>query len=597
ELSLGAVPIDSIPEATGEGTDILGAVRSALRRYRSKNVVSVVLLSDGRVSRGRVTSSGGISVPVYAVGFGDTLESADISIEDVFYERVTYAGTATTIEVVIRATGFKGSTIEVRLIENGSVKENQTLKVREGSEELSAAFSYTPEGEGDHLLVIEALPLVGEERKENNEESIGIKVLKDRICFLYIDQFADWNMTFLRDLVKCSRRLDIETVTYVPKRGFVMIPGGREWNFPVSSSELGHYDLVVIADDTRLFVIPSNVEVLEEYVENGGALLFLADENSPVRNNSSLMLLESVLPVRLSGSARVKTGEYYVRIGPGERENPLAAVLAEGGRLEAIPPLLAAISGLEVTAGARVPLVLDDGDTKGPFLAVQRQGEGISAVVWGFPLWRWKLAGEEGVEAYDLFFGGLVQYLAEGADLPGLDLDSDRSVYRAGDRIGLSVFLRDTRFLESLRGEVLLKGNSREPLVRTFLFEPDSRRNGYFKADLNPLPSGDYRIKVSEVRISGSGMTGEVEISVLPVSVEFLKTSRDVSFLRHIAVISGGRMLGEAGLSLLPERMRLNEDEIERREVKSMRQSFLLFLVVVLFFAIEWILRKKWGLV
>lgn len=596
-LWMGAVPEDSILEASGEGTDIISALRASWKKYRSKNLEAIVLFSDGRVSRGMMTSSGDISVPVYAVGFGDTLERADISVEDVFYERVVYRGTVTGINAVISASGFKGRRISAQLVEGNTVKDNAVLNVGEDNEELEAEFSYTPEEEGDHSLSVRVTPQPEEEREENNSESIRIKVLKDKIRFLYIDQFADWNVTFIRDLVRRSRRFEVEVVAWTPRDGFHLLPDRRVWNLTENPAALREYDLIVLADDIMSYSTVSSVEVLEEYVSGGGGLLLLAGEHSPLRYTPSSRLLERALPIKTAGRVGIETGEYHVRVHEAERENPIALGLADGGYMDDLPPLLGRLSGLEITAGASVPLVLDDGKSKTDFVAIERKGKGVSAVVLGFPLWRWKLAGEKGARAYNAFFSGLIQFLAEGADPPALELEADRTVYRSGDRIGLSVYLKERRFLEGVRGEVMSGGGEGESLVRTFLFEPDRRGGGYFKADLGPLAPGEYRVVASEIKKSGGGLAGEVAITVQPVSVEFLKTSRDAGFLRHLADISGGSMVEVADIFSLPAEMELEEDEIETRKVRTLRESPLLFVCVILLFAAEWTLRKIWGLV
>jgi len=595
DVSGEAVSIDSIIKAPGEGTDILGAIRYALQRFRSSHLAAIVLLSDGRVSRGMMTSGVEISVPVYTVGFGDTLERADVSVEEVLYERVAYTGTATTVEAVLRAIGYKGSSIDVRLTEEDEVKDTVTLQVGADIEEIAAQLQYVPRREGDRKLVIEAVTLAGEEITENNTETIRINVLKDKIRFLYIDQFPDWNVTFLRDLVKRSKRFEIETITWVAASGFVVLPGRKQWKFPTTLAELRRYDLIVIADDTRIVSDRSNSELLDSYVRNGGSLLFLADEHSPARYVNSMRAVEQVLPVRLVRSPALELMEYDLSIAPGENDHPLATVFTGGGVVNALPPLLGRIIGLDVTAGARVPLIMHNGEKSYPFLVIQRYGEGLSAFVMGFPIWRWKLA-RGAVDVYDAFFGALIQYLAEGADVPRLEIEADRTVYRAGERVGLTVY-GEHRYLEGVRGEIYRVGENGDFLVGTFLFEPDVRGKGYSRAYLDPIPPGEYRIRVSEAKSTGEVLRGEVPISILPVSVEFLKTSRDAAMLRYIATISGGRMLESSELASLPSHVSLEEAGQERREVKGLRASPILFIGIVLLLGLEWILRKAWGLV
>ena len=596
-LAASPVPADTEIAADGEGTDVWGALEAAQRKYRSSNVAAIVLLTDGRITRGMMTSGEDIMVPVYTIGFGDTLEGADIVVEEVIHDRIAYKGTTVAIEAVISAAGFRGKSFEVRLLEAGMLKDRAVCAVRRDSEVISVSLSYVPEREGEHKLTVEVLPVAGERQKENNLEQFRIDVLKDKIRILYIDQFPDWNMTFVRNFVQRAKRLEIAEVTWMPNKGFTVDRGSRPWVFPSNAGGLAGYDLVIVSDDAGLFDTRHNVEALMSYVRGGGAILFLADENSPLARAAAFELLQPLLPVHGIGRPRVEYGERSVRLSPEAVDDPAASMLPEDGGLEALPPLTGRIAEVAPTAGARVPLLLDDGGKRLPFLAIGRQGEGLTSVILGFPLWRWQLAGEEGQRVYESFFGGLVQYLAEGAKSPGLALDANRTVYRTGDRIALVACIGERRLPEGVRGEIRKKGSGGDVPVSTTVFEPDPRRKGCYRAELEPLSPGEYLVTASEVMKAGGGLTGATSFSVVPISVEFLKASRDAALLAQIAQATGGTYLEGSQLPGLASRLRFKEQHIERRDVRELRGNIVLFIGIVGFLAAEWILRKAWGLV
>jgi hypothetical protein len=597
DLAPGPVPPDSIPEAAGEGTDILRAIETAQLRFRSRNLAGIVLLSDGRVTRGMSSTPMNLAAPVFTVGFGDTLEGTDISVERVRYDRVAYVGTATDIEAVVRATGFAGAVVRVQLEENGTIIDSGELSIRDVSAEHAVALTFIPGTAGDRTLTVRVLAPPEDKREENNAESIQIRVLKEKLVVAYIDQFADWNTTFIMDLARRAPRLDIETVTWLPNRNFITLPDRRPWKVPMSQAEFERYDCIVIADDTRNFSVASRIEALDGYIRNGGGLLLLADENTPLRSMNAARLLEPLLPVTVRGPVEVKTGEFYIAPSGETASHPLAEVFDEATRGAALPPLSARLTNLAVTAGAEVPLVLDDGGETLPFCAMQRWDRGVTAIVFGFPLWKWRLAGEYGYEFYNAFTGGLIQYMTEGIDAPPLAVMADRTVYRSGDKIGFTVYTRESRFNDGVRGEVIRADDGEGTLMRVFLFEPDPRKEGHLRAVLDPLPPGEYRITASEVRDGGAGFSGETRITIQPVSVEFLKTSRNNDILRYLADASGGGMIEPADLVTLIDQMDLSPDRIVRRDVRFLRQSIWFFTGIVLVFAAEWMLRKAWGLV
>jgi hypothetical protein len=597
--ALASAPLrpDSAVEADGEGTDLWGALGAAQKRYRSRNVAAIVLLTDGRITRGMVSSGGAVAEPVYAVGFGDTVGGTDVSIDEVIVDRVAYRGTKVPVEAVIRASGLRGRTITVRLMEGERVRDSATIAVKRDEETISVPLGYAADAEGEHRLSVEARPVPGEERGENNAESFRLDVLKNKVRILYIDQYADWNMTFVRDLVKSSKRLEVEAVSWKADKGFVIDPGERPWSFPGGAGGIAGYDLVIVSDDAKLFNARSSVEAIDAYVGAGGSVLFIADENSPLARDASFDLLQPLLGLRRVSRPRIDYTESFVRVSAEGITDPLASSLAEEGGLDALPPIPARIAGVAAVSGARIPLVLENRSGTTPFLVVSRRGEGLAGSILGFPLWRWKLAGEDGRRIYESFFGGLVQSLAEGAGAPELSVDADRTVYRAGDPVKLAAYIGSRRPPEGLRGEVRKKGSGSDATERTVVFEPDPGRPGYYRAALDPLPPGEYVVTVSEVTGAGSGVSAASSFSVAGVSVEMLDPTRDAPVLEAIARETGGSYLEGAALDGLAERLHLHDERIERRDVREIRGNALILAGIILFLAIEWILRKAWGLV
>ncbi len=596
---LASAPLrpDSAIAPDGEGTDLRGALEAARKRYGGRNLAAIVLLSDGRVTRGMVSSGAGPGVPVYAVGFGDTLAGADVSVEEVVADRVAYRGTKVPVEAMIRASGVRGASIVVRLLEGGRVRDSALLTARKNDEVISVSLAYAADAEGERRLTVEALPAAREDRRENNSESFRLDVLKERVRILYIDQYPDWNMTFVRDLVKGSKRFELEAVTWVAGSGFRIDPGERPWAFPGTAAGLSRYDLVVVSDDARLFDAAANSDALDAFVRAGGSVLFIADENSPLARAASLDLLQPLLSIRRVSALRIQYAETFVRLSAEGAGDPVVSALAADGGLDRLPPLAAKIGGLAAASGSRVSLVLEDRGGRTPFLVLERRGEGLSGALLGFPIWRWRLAGGDGRRIYEAFFGGLVQSLAEKGRASALAVDSDRTVYRRGDRVKLAASIGSGRAPDGLRGEVRASGAGGGIPVAAVAFEPDPRRPGHYRAELDPLPPGDYTVTVSGEGSAAGGLNGTTSFSVTDVSVELLDPSRDGALLADIAEATGGAYLEGAGLESVANRLRLSEQRVERRDVRGVRGNAVVLAGIVLLLGAEWIMRKAWGLV
>jgi hypothetical protein len=231
-----------------------------------------------------------------------------------------------------------------------------------------------------------------------------------------------------------------------------------------------------------------------------------------------------------------------------------------------------------------------------PFLVVEQKDKGISAVMLGFPVWRWRLAGDDGADAWAGLFGGLIQYLAEGHTAPALDVQTDRTAYRTGESPRITVYPSTERAGGNIRGEIFAAGSAGVPF-ETFVPEPDPDIPGAWFAETGTLPPGDYSVRVK----SGEGgvvmAEGNTSFAVEPLSVEMLRTSADTHLLGRIAAASGGRLIDAGEVENIAAMIDLKEDTVVSTSVRKIRGKAWFFALIILIFAAEWLLRKILGLV
>ena len=583
---------DSIPHADGEGTDIYGAIDGAERRYADDNLAALIVISDGRITRGMKGRHFAASVPLFAVAVGDTLEGADLSVDRVEYERTVYTGTRERISAVIRYSSAGGQSVLVELFDGGRVVDSFRTGPLDGTGLVEAGLKYVPSEEGIRSMEVRVTPVDGEVTEGNNREMFRVNALKDRVGILFFDGSPDWNMTFLRRICEGSKRLRLDTVLPASGGGY-RIQGGGKWEFPGNSDGLSRYDLVIVGGGGT-FPSAREAEALSGYIAAGGAVLFIASERSPLLSHGALTILRKALPVTVAGSPRISTGDYSVVPGATGDTPWLPDMLGSGNN--ALPPLSGAVEGLSPTAGAQVPLLLTGNGSERPFLVVEQKERGISAVLLGFPVWRWKLAGEKGADAYDGLFGGLIQYLAEGRKAPAIDVQTDRTAYRTGETPRITVFPSTQRAGENIRGEVVATGGDGVP-VETFVPEPDPEIPGAWSAALGNLPPGDYTIRVKAGGSDPAAAEGSASFAIEPLSVEMLRTSGDAGLLGRITAASGGMIVRLEEVEKLAGMIDLEEDTLVSTSVRKIRGKVWFFAAIILVFAAEWLLRKIFGLV
>ncbi|HSG29289.1 MAG TPA: hypothetical protein VLA34_12470, partial [Candidatus Krumholzibacterium sp.] len=386
-----------------------------------------------------------------------------------------------------------------------------------------------------------------------------------------------------------AERLEIDVVTWRPGSGYFSLDSGEGWD---AASGLSGYDVIVAGDGRDLFDAPG-IARIREFVGEGGGLVMLSSEDSPLGDAVLLDSLGDLVPLDMESTPRIGKGEYRARVVHGPAMDPLGVLMASTGTLEDIPPLDAVFAGFRPAAASVVSLVSEEGY---PLVTSKSYGNGMVTAVTAFPLWKWNLAGPEGRTAYMTLMTSILEQAAGELERAPLSVRPDRPVYRSGERIGISIFTRVQSVLDRMRGEVYrLEDADTVPSV-TFL--PSQRRGAgeAWEADLEPLAHGEYRVRVTAFGAGGEKYEGETGLTVDPVSIEFLTTSRDLASLRRLASMSGGSVIDEDRLDDLFGKVDSSPRSITRRSMKPSRSNIYLFILTVLLLSAEWGLRKLRGM-
>lgn len=590
----GSLLADSLQDTDLPGTDIEGAVREVINRYRFENLPSVFLISDG-VDTGIQGDAAGADVPVYSICVGDTLHGGEISIEDILYSDRVYAGMDSRIDVIMTSSGLEGGGwIEAGLYEEGKGIDSTRIEALSGKREYRFSLDYSPEESGEHILEVK-LRHSGNEVAGLRREKFSLRVIDEISRILYIDEFPDWNTTFLRDLAESMERYSFDFITRNPSRGYFRLDDYSSWQFPDSRQKLDRYSLIMISDAQLSFSERSRVEILKSYVEGGGSVLFMADLNSLLISSDYSEQFSDLLPGRKVSEPELLSGNFFYDISR-ETGNPVAVAMAETGAAGKVPPLPSVISGYQETMGSEVPLYITGRKNERitPLFAISEYGEGFSGILNGIGLWRWRLSGEDGRTAYNTLFSSLIQYMAGDEGSGKLRIESSRKTYSYGETPRINVRSGRRNVIEGIKGRLYDREGD---LIRTFLFNPRFE-DGIYSAEIQSLQPGYYKVRGREILESGGGLAGETWFSVDSLSVELIRKSADAAFLRELSERSGGELISpDKIVEVIAKNINPEKRYRDDTWTVSIRSSTFLLLLILTFALLEWVLRKAWGLV
>src|SRR5690606_1775143 len=126
---------------------------------------------------------------------------------------------------------------------------------------------------------------------------------------------------------------------------------------------------------------------------------------------------------------------------------------------------------------------------------------------------------------------------------------------------------------------------------------PDQNAGGLFRGRTPALESGSYQVGVESVAIAARDSLARAEFKVESQgNGELTQLSLDEDLLKQMAVVSGGTYLREEQLPQLLEILApLSQGRVIENETV-LWQSYWWFLPLIGLLTVEWMLRKRAGL-
>ena len=134
-------------------------------------------------------------LPLYTYGIGIT-GPRDIIVRDLAGPRGAFLKERAEFGVKVRAPGFTGQSVKLRLRANGKqVDEKEIVLSGEGETEYRLGFE--PQEKGEMRMEASIEPIEGETSATNNAATTRLRVLDNVVKVLYIEQEPRWDFRYL----------------------------------------------------------------------------------------------------------------------------------------------------------------------------------------------------------------------------------------------------------------------------------------------------------------------------------------------------------------------------------------------------------------
>ena len=623
-------------EPKGSETDIGSAIYNASLEARDQRLLGVVLASAGvqnaldpPIELTRATEVlRDLEVPLYGLPMGlpgDGGQLADVAVTRVAEQHIVNVKNDLSVRASVVARGFQNQDIPVELwlVDAAGNEERvatEIIRPNGAYDEVNVELKYRPTEPGEYRLKVRAAAMPGEVATRNNELDAFLTVNDKGMRVLYLVGDLGFEQSFLRRTLAVNDFIDL---VFQP-----IYPNTRN-SWPDTSLEKQFadptYDVFILGDlDSRALydkrTHTQSLDALAKAVESGKGLLMLGGPHSFGAGRYQRTPLADILPIKMDPTESQDFGapvrrdlhiNREIQVKPTKDHYLTRLSNADGASVWAqFPKLPGANRFIGVKDNAEVLLTTIEGNN--PLLVTANVGGRVAAFA-GDQTWRWKMAGEG--DAYDQFWRQVVLWLAfwDARTDQSVNIELPQRRFQVGANIQFGVTV------QAIGGAT---SNQSAADAQARMFRPDgsaeliaiTATKGGFRGSIDPESTampGLYRLEVAASSDGQTLGTAEREFVVMDRDREKSNLAANPDQIIRLANETkefGGRAFVDSerlseSLGELLDELIANppttkvEVPVTWRLGQTFNDAATFLCIFVAMLAIEWWLRKKWGLV
>lgn len=576
----------------GSATNIDAAVKKVREIRERENIQLGVLISDGNYNTGPrpVYEAERLGLPLFTIGVGDSLEQKDLLISRVIANEIAYLDTEAPVDVRVRSSGFGGERVAVTLSDEDEVIEEKTISLEEGTADYELSFAFEPEEEGTKQYTVSVQELPGEVTYENNHQSFYVRIIDRKVQVLLLAGAPTQDVTFLRRTLESDETVDVTMSVQGAGGSFI----GEE----PTETRMREADLIILAGFPASDSPSGLVQTVRSIVE---------DENKPVffieHIRADVQRIDNILPVAVERSRR-EENQTFIHVPEDQSAHSMFRFGDERVDIDwnALPPVFRTMSRYAVRPGSEKLMThrLQNVPLDDPFLVIRSVGGRKSAAMLGYGVWRWRMMGRgavDGAGVYDNLMLNLVQWLTTDEEEDRVRITASKEQYHTGESIEFVGQVYDEQYRPLPNAEIRVTVRSQDNTHETIL---SPRGHGRYEGRMNPLPEGDYEYEghaafegIEVGKDDGRFFVGELNL-------EFRDTKMNIGVMRQLAALTGGAYIHPDEPEKLEEV--LHEVHTFEPRIETASTDYQLWnvpaalAVLILFFSVEWFLRKRNGM-
>lgn len=587
---------------SGNTTNIANVLKSLSTEFREENVRAVLLISDGVFNSGGnpIYEAETLGMPVYTLGIGDTIRPKDIAVKSIFLNPTIQLNTTHLINVGLSITGFDSGKVTVEMFDNNIKFAVQTLSIDPRISDYSLTFEYTGKQEGIRQIKATAKRIENEITYKNNELREFVKVTSEKKNIMVLAGAPSSDLSFILNILKKNDNINVKS--------FVQKKDSEFYENPPGKSDFANTNSIILIG----FPIKSSPIQIMEQVKNEldkkKSLMIIGSRNL---DYSKLKTIDDYLPFTVL-SSNEKEYNAVANFTEKSLENPL---LKSNDNLDLkswndLPPLFRTETFVKPKPYAEIlaKVKVNNTELNEPMIIFGDRTGYKTLAVMGYGIYRWKLMGyardvfknkAETPDLLDIFISNSSKWLTIDDKEKNVVIRPVSKSFVKGERVEFFAQVNDNASnpIENASVNVnITDGSGKNYDVNMF-----PTGSGLYKGFVNGMPEGDY-FYLGKASKNGTILgedKGRFIIGDTPL--EYMELTMNKTLLQEMASRTGGNFLYNQPtdnlIELILSSLKNKQNAVTVRSEINLWNLPLIMGIIILLFAIEWFLRKRYGLI
>jgi hypothetical protein len=564
---------DSIMDFSGELTDVSSVFPEVISRFAGMNLGAVIIATDGIYNIGSNPAYlGNLSFPVYPLALGDTVTQKDLILKDLMHNHIAFLGNKFPLKVFVAAEKCPEKKAEIIIKRDEKVIYRAEFDMPENSVQKSLDIELPADRTGIQQYSVELKHLVSEISYVNNHSDFVVNIIDNRNKILLLANAPHPDVGAIKSALKDNPDFEL-TVKYIA-------------DLDVNVKD---FDLVI------LHQLPSlqnkATTVLSEIEKNSVPVLYIIGTATSLQAFNSLGTgLEIAGMSNKTDDASPTPNNSFLAFDPGVDMNTF---------FRGLSPLRVNFGEYRFTGDAKVFLYqsINGVKTSKPLIAFIDQSKAKIGFITGEGLWRWRLDDfkfNSGHEGFNSVVNRIIQYLMVRRIQDKLSIDA-KQVFNENEPVILNASFYNEAFelVPNLDINLLLKNEEGKEFKYAF-----SDFGNAYRLDMGRLPAGKYTY-VAKSKFDNRDYTANGQFIVKKVNVEALVTTAGHPVLFQLAEQTGGKVFYPRDMQNIPATLEQNASisnvAYKSEKLHTITDLWIIFVLILLFAAAEWSLRKYWG--